>query len=319
MANAIKLRGSCKYSLLIPTSMGTRLTAKDYQPSHCSRTFELQATSAESNVGSVSAFLGLPVCILTAIVSNSPFGTFIKRDLMSRGITVDAKEVKQDGPWGVRHQINIADTGVGSRGPSVGNDRAGEVGRTLRPEDFDLETRFGKDGVEIVHSSGLVAALSPDTGRLCREIARTAKKHGSLVSFDLNHRASFWKGREKELAVLFKEIASCADILVGNEEDFQLCLGIQGPPPGGKDLSAKIESFKEMIDRTRKEYPNAKLYATTLREVESANLHHWGAIMWYDNEWYVVQPRPIGVIDRIGGGDAFVGGMLYGVLRGWEP
>jgi 2-dehydro-3-deoxygluconokinase len=315
----IKLRGDYKHALVVVTSMGTRLTAARQQPSHCSTTFELQATSAESNVASVSSFLGLPVQVMTALVTTSPFGTFIRHDLMRRGINVDAKLVAETNPWGARHQINIADSGCGSRGPSVGNDRAGEVGRDLSPDDFDLEAKFGREGVAVLHLSGLIAAISPSTGRLCLEAARKAKEHGTVVAFDLNHRASFWKGRQQELHELFCEIASLADILVGNEEDFQLCLGIEGPPAGGKDLAAKIESFKGMIERTRQQYAGAKLFATTLREVISANEHRWGAILWRDGTWDVVDPRPIGVLDRIGGGDAFVGGLLYAVLKGWEP
>ncbi len=164
-------------------------------------------------------------------------------------------EVEQGGPWGYRHQFNIADSGYGSRGPRVQNDRAGEVGRTLNVKDFDLERLFGEEGVQILHLSGLIAALSPETSNFCLELARAAKKHGTRISFDLNFRASFWKDREKELSATFREIAGISDILVGNEEDFQLCLGIEGPEEGGKDLAAKIESFKEMIRRVKKEFP----------------------------------------------------------------
>ncbi|MFW6360842.1 MAG: PfkB family carbohydrate kinase, partial [Spirochaetota bacterium] len=139
------------------------------------------------------------------------------------------------------------------------------------------------------------------------------------ISFDLNDRASFWKGREKELRAIFSEIAGISDILVGNEEDFQLCLGIQGPEAGGKDIAAKIDGFKGMIERVKQEYPNASVFATTLRQVVSANRHLWGAIMSADDQWNVIQPREIDVLDRIGGGDGFVGGLLYGVLRGWDP
>jgi 2-dehydro-3-deoxygluconokinase len=256
---------------------------------------------------------------MTAIVTSSPFGTFIRRNLAHRGMTVDAKEVEAIGPWGARHQINIADSGCGSRRPSVGNDRAGEVGRELGPEDFDLDAKFGEEGVAVLHLSGLIAALSPSTGQLCVEAARKAKQNGTIVSFDLNHRASFWKGREQELREMFCEIASLSEILVGNEEDVQLCLGIEGPPPGGQDLDAKIDNFKDMIQRARQEYPNVKVFGTTLREVVNANLHRWGAILWQNGNWDVVKPRDIGVLDRIGGGDGFVGGLLYAILRGWEP
>jgi len=299
--------------------MGVRITPVNEQPVYCSNTFIMQATSAESNVASVSSYLGLPVKVLTRLVKGSPIARFIKDDLAGRHIDVEAKEVDQGGPWGYRHQFNIADTGYGTRGPRVHNDRAGEVGRTLNAKDFNLERIFGKEGVQIVHMSGLIAALSPETGAFCLELARAAKKHKTRISFDLNHRASFWKGREAELHEIFCEIAGISDILVGNEEDFQLCLGIEGPEAGGRDLSNKIDSFKAMINKARKAFPNATVFATTLRQVVSTNCHLWGAIMAEGDNWHVIEPREIMVLDRIGGGDGFVGGMLYGILKGWEP
>jgi len=316
---AIKLRQDYRYALVAPTSMGVRLTPANGQGVHCSREFTLQATSAESNVASVSSYLGLPAKVLTTFVKGSPIARFIKDDLASRHIDVEAKEVPQGGPWGYRHQFNIADTGYGSRGPRVHNDRAGEVGRTLNVKDFDLDRLFGREGVQIVHLSGLIGALSPETGAFCLELAKAARKHGTRVSFDLNHRASFWKGREAELHDIFTQIAGISDVLVGNEEDFQLCLGLQGPEAGGKDLVTKIDSFKAMINTAKKAFPNAAVFATTLRQVVSANCHLWGAIMSEGDNWHVVEPREIVVLDRIGGGDGFVGGMLYGILRGWEP
>ena len=314
----IKLRKDCSYSMLVPTSMGVRVTPLNGQPVHCSKTFIMQATSAESNVASVSSYLGLPVKVLTTFVKDSPIARFIKDNLAGRHMDYEGKEVEQGGPWGYRHQFNIADSGAGSRGPRVHNDRAGEVGRTLDVKDFDLDRIFSKEGVQIVHLSGLISALSPETGTFCLELARAAKKYKTRISFDLNHRASFWKGREDELHEIFKEIAGMSDVLVGNEEDFQLCLGIEGPEAGGKDLSAKIESFKGMINRAKQAFPNAAVFATTLREVVSANCHLWGAIMSADDNWHVVEPREITVLDRIGGGDGFVGGMLYALLKGWN-
>jgi 2-dehydro-3-deoxygluconokinase len=234
-------------------------------------------------------------------------------------MTYEGKEVEQGSPWGYRHQINIADSGYGVRGPRVFNDRAGEVAQTLNVKDFDLDRIFGDEGVQIMHLSGLIAALSPDTSQFCLELARAAKKYGTKISFDLNYRASFWKDREKELSEIFAEIAGTSDILVGNEEDFQLCLGIKGPEAGGKDLSAKIDSFKEMINRVKEEYPKASVFATTLRQVVHTNLHLWGAIMSAGDQWHVAEPREVHVLDRIGGGDGFVGGMLYAILRGWDP
>ena len=305
--------------MVIPTSMGIRITPVNGQPVHSSDLFRMQATSAESNVGSVPSFLGMPVKILTTFVKGSPVARFIKDNLASRHMEYEGKEVEQGSPWGYRHQINIADSGYGSRGPRVQNDRAGEVGRTLDASDFDLERIFGSEGAKIVHISGLIAALSPETGQFCLEVARAARKHGTRISFDLNHRASFWVGREEELHGIFSEIASVSDILIGNEEDFQLCLGIEGPEAGGKEVAAKIEGFKGMINQAREAFPGTTVFATTLRQVVHTNQHLWGGIIFENGNWHVVEPRPIYVYDRIGGGDGFVSGMLYAILKGWEP
>ncbi len=314
----MKLRENCKYSLIVPSSMGVRITPAQRQPVHTSDTFKMQVTSAETNVASISAALGLPVKVLTTFVKGSPIAAMIKADLRRRNMDYEGAEVPQGGPWGYRHQFNIADSGFGMRAPRVCNDRAGEVGRTLNIKDFDVDRIFGQEGVQILHLSGLIAALSPDTSKFCLELARAAKKYGTCISFDLNYRASFWINREEELSAIFKEIASVADILIGNEEDFQLALGVKGPEAGGKNIGDKIENFKAMVKNVKAEYPHASMFATTLRQVISANEHLWGAIMLSGDNWQVIEPRPIQVIDRIGGGDGFVGGMLYGVLKGWE-
>ena len=316
---SIELKQNCKYAMLVPTSMGVRITPVNGQPVHSSDTYKLQATSAETNVASISSYLGLPVKVLTTFVKGSPVAKFIKSNLKSRHMDYEGPEVDQGDPWGYRHQFNIADSGFGSRGPRVHNDRAGEVGRTLNVKDFDLDRIFGEEGVQIVHLSGLIGALSPETSEFCLEIARAAKKYGTRISFDLNYRASFWKGREKELRENFTEIASVSDILIGNEEDFQLCFGIEGPEAGGEGLKAKIDGFKGLIKRVKETFPNASVFATTLREVISVNEHLWGAIMLEGDNWHVVEPRKINVLDRIGGGDGFVGGMLYAILKNWEP
>ena len=315
----MELRKDAKYAMVIPTSMAIRITPVNGQPVHSSDLFKMQATSAESNVGSTASYLGLPVKILTTFVKGSPIARFIKDNLASRHMDYEGPELEQDNPWGYRHQINIADAGHGSRGPRVQTDRAGEVGRTLNVKDFALDRIFGEEGAQIVHLSGLIAALSPETSQFCVEIARSAKKHGSRISFDLNHRASFWVGREQELHEIFTEIASVSDILIGNEEDFQLCLGIRGPEAGGKDLGAKIEGFKGMINAAREKFSETQVFATTLRQVISANEHLWGGIIFENRNWHVVEPRNIYVYDRIGGGDGFVSGMLYAILREWEP
>lgn len=306
------------YDLVTLTSMGVRLTPTGHRPVGDGYGYTMQATSAESNVLNVSACLGLSVKALTGFVEGSPISAFIKGELRRRNIAYEGPDLDAGGPWGLRHQFNLADTGYGQRGPRVYNDRAGEVGRALHNGHFDFDRLFHQDGARILHLSGLFAALSPGTAELCLQSAAAAAKHGTLVSFDLNHRASFWAGREHELREVFLRIASLSDILIGNEEDYQLALGLEGVPTDGRGLAEKTAAYQHMIEDAQKKFPSVRLFANTLREVENANCHHWGAMLCDKGQWHTVSPRPIGVLDRIGGGDGFVGGLLYGLLKGWD-
>lgn len=313
----MQFRENARWAIVVPTSMGVRITPEAGQPVQASDRFLLHATSAESNVVSIAAALGLPGKVLTNFVEGSPVSSLIKANLRARGLAYEGPDVPQGDAWGYRHQFNIADSGYGNRGPRVWNDRAGEVGRILDVADFDTERLFAVEGVAILHLSGLIAALSPQTSQFCVQLARIAKANGTIISFDLNHRASFWKGREDELRAAFAEIAGLADILIGNEEDFQLALNIAGPEAGGAGVTDKLGAFVEMIERTKQAYPNASVFATTLREVVNANRHLWGAIVVGPQGTHIAEPREIGVLDRIGGGDGFVGGLLYGLVKGW--
>ena len=315
----LKLRENSKYGIAVPTSMGVRITPHGGAPVHTSNSYFMHATSAESNVINISSSLGIKGLVLANFVQDSPISYFIKSELRRRNIDYVGPDVQPGGPWGYRHQFNIADSGFGTRGPRVFNDRAGEVGRILNTKDFDFEKIFGEDGVQILHLSGLIGAISQDTTGFCLAAIRAAKKHGTMVSFDLNHRSSFWEGREDELRGSFKEMVSMADILIGNEEDYQLCLGIEGPDEGGVDLAAQINGFKDMVGRIKKEYPNTSVFGNTLRQVISVDEHLWGAISLFGDTWTTIEPRQIRILDRIGGGDGFAGGLLYGVLRGMEP
>lgn len=312
------LRHDAKWAMVTPTSMGVRITPEDGQPVHVADRFLMQVTSAETNVASVLSYLGMPVKVLTNFVAGSPIAFKIKSDLASRHMSYEGPDIEPGSAWGYRHQFNIADSGYGNRGARVWNDRAGEVGRTLNVKDFDLERIFGDEGVKIVHMTGVVAALSEDSTQFCLEAARTAKKYGTAVGFDLNYRASFWEGREAELRESFTEIASLADILVGNEEDFQLALGLEGPEAGGKGIDGKIDGFKGMIELAHKTFPHASWFATTLREVINTNRHNWGVLAWNDGDFHLAEPREIGVLDRVGGGDATIGGLMYGIANGWD-
>ncbi|MDR2570827.1 MAG: PfkB family carbohydrate kinase [Oscillospiraceae bacterium] len=315
----LKLRENCKYGIATPTSMGVRISPLGGAPVHTSNTYFMHATSAESNAINISSSLGIKGLVLTNFVQDSPISYLIKSELRRRNIDYIGPDIPQGGPWGYRHQFNIADSGFGTRGPRVHNDRAGEVGLTLNAKDFDFEKIFGEDGVQILHLSGLVGALSPDTTKFCKEAIKAAKKHGTLVSFDMNHRASFWKGREAELRADFTEMVNMTDILIGNEEDYQLALGIEGPKEGGEDILTKVDDFKEMVGRLKKAFPNASVFGNTLRQVISVGEHMWGVLSLFGDTWTVIEPRPIQILDRIGGGDGFSGGLLYGILTAMEP
>ena len=315
----LKLKENCKYGIAAPTSMGIRITPHGGAPVHTASSYFMHATSAESNAVNVSSSLGKKGLVLTNFVQNSPISYLIKGELRRRNIDFLGPDVPQGGPWGLRHQFNIADSGFGTRGPRVHNDRAGEVGRILNASDFDLEKIFGEDGVQILHLSGLIGAISPETTRFCIDAIHCAKKHGTLISFDLNHRASFWKGRENELRTAFTEMVSMSDILIGNEEDYQLCLGIEGPDEGGADLVAQISEFKKMIGRIKEVFPHTSIFGNTLRQVVSVGEHMWGAITLFEDTWTLIEPRPIQILDRIGGGDGFTGGLLYGILTEMNP
>jgi len=315
----MKLRDNCKYGVACPTSMGVRITPPNGAPVHISNTFYMQATSAESNAVNIASSLGYKGLVLTNFVKDSPISLFIKGELRKRNIDFYGPDIPQGGPWGYRHQFNIADSGYGNRGPRVHNDRAGEVSYILNSKDFDFDRIFGDDGVQILHLSGLVGAISKDTTRFCIDAVKAAKKFGTLVSFDLNHRATFWEGREDELRKSFTEMVSLADILIGNEEDYQLSLGIEGPEHGGLDLNAQIDRFKEMIYRVKDIFPGASVFGNTLRQVISVSEHMWGALSLFGDTLTVIEPKPIQILDRIGGGDGFAGGLLYGILREMTP
>jgi 2-dehydro-3-deoxygluconokinase len=199
------------------------------------RHFIMQATSAETNVASVASYLGLPVKVLTTFVKGSPIARSSRTTSPRRHMSVRGPEVPQGGPWGYRHQFNLADSGFGARGPRVHNDRAGEVGRTLNVKDFDLERIFGNEGVQIVHLSGLIAALSPETSTFCLELRpRRQARHAHLLRPQPPRLVL--EGAREGTARHLRRDRRLSDILVGNEEDFQLCLGIEGPEAGGKDI-----------------------------------------------------------------------------------
>jgi 2-dehydro-3-deoxygluconokinase len=212
-----------------------------------------------------------------------------------------------------------SDRGLGVRAPVVFYNRANEAGAMLKPGDFDWKAIFGA-GVRWFHSGGIFAALSETTGQLIAEAMKAAKAAGAVTSFDLNYRAKLWNiwgGHERALAVIAK-IVEHVDVLVGNEEDLQMGLGIPGPEVAAK---SKLDpsAFFGMIDKVVAKHPHVKIVATTLRDVRSSNRHNWSAVAWIDGKTYLAPTAELDVLDRVGGGDGFASGFFYGLLTGEEP
>ena len=256
--------------------------------------------------------------IASAIV-DYPIGDLIAERVRAMGVRPFYKRFKHNGVNGPNMATVYSDRGLGVRAPVVFYNRANEAGALLKPGDFDWKAIFG-EGVRWFHSGGIFAALSETTGELIIEAMKAAKAHGAITSFDLNYRAKLWNiwgGAEKAASVIGR-IVENVDVLVGNEEDLQLGLGISGPEVHSK---SKLDpsTFFGMIDSVTKKYPKVKAVATTLREVHSTNHHSWSAVAWVDGKTYTAPTTELNVHDRVGGGDGFAAGLFYGLLTGEGP
>ena len=256
--------------------------------------------------------------VATAIV-DYPIGDLVAERVRAMGVKPFYKRFKHNGVNGPNMATVYSDRGLGVRPPVVFYNRANEAGALLKAGDFDWNAIFG-EGVRWFHSGGIFAALSETTGELIIEAMKAAKAHGAVTSFDLNYRAKLWNiwgGAEKAASVIGR-IVENVDVLVGNEEDLQLGLGIPGPEVHSK---SKLDpsAFFGMIDSVTKKYPNVKTVATTLREVHSTNHHSWSAVAWVNGKTYTAPTTELNVHDRVGGGDGFAAGLFYGLLSGEKP
>ncbi len=256
--------------------------------------------------------------VATAMV-DYPIGDLIAERVRAMGVKGFYKHFKHDGVHGPNMATVYSDRGQGVRAPVVFYNRCNEAGAQLKPGDFDWKSIFG-GGVRWFHSGGIFAALSPTTSEVIIEGMQAAKAAGAIVSFDLNYRAKLWNisgGPERAVAVLDR-IVKNVDVLVGNEEDLQMGLGIPGPEVAAK---SKLDpsAFIGMIDKVVKKHPQIKIVATTLREVHSTNRHSWGAVAWIDGKTYNAPTLELDVLDRVGGGDGYAAGFFYGLLTGVEP
>src|ERR1035437_6207622 len=268
--------------------------------------------------GQPCRLLGPEDCVASAM-SDYPIGDLINERVRAMGVKPFYKHFKHDGVTGPNMATVYSDRGYGLRAPVVFYNRANEVGALLKPGDFDWKAIFA-GGVRWVHCGGLFAALSPTTAPLAAEMMKAAKEAGAVTSFDLNFREKLWNihgGNEKAVETIGK-IVENVDVLVGNEEDLQKGLGIPGPEVAAK---SKLDStvFFGMIDRVVKKHPHVKAVATTRREVHATNHHSWSAVAWIDGKTFSAPTAELTVLDRVGGGDGFAAGFIYGLLAGEAP
>jgi 2-dehydro-3-deoxygluconokinase len=279
---------------------------------HC----DLHVSGGEFNVAAnLSDCFRLRTGIVTAMV-DYPIGDLIAERVRAMGVTPFYRHFPHDGVHGPNLATVYSDRGQGIRAPVVFYNRSNEAAARLQPGDFDWTAIFAR-GVRWFHSGGIFAALSPTTAELIIEGLQAAKAAGAVTSFDLNYRAKLWNiigGHDRAVNVLDR-IVQHVDVLIGNEEDLQLGLGIPGPEVAAR---SKLDpsAFVGMMENVRRKHPQVKIVATTLREVLSTNRHRWAAVAWIDGHAYVSPTCELDVLDRVGGGDGYAAGFIYGLLAG---
>jgi len=287
-------------------------------PFHKASEWHVHPSGGEYNVAAnLSDCFRLRTGMVAAMV-DYPIGDLITERVRAMGIRPFFKHFKHNGVNGPNMATIYSDRGYGVRAPVVFYNRANEAAALLKPGDFDWNAIFAS-GVRWFHSGGIFAALSETTGEVILEGMKAAKAAGAVTSFDLNYRAKLWNiwgGPERAQSVIGR-IVENVDVLVGNEEDLQMGLGISGPEVSAK---SKLDpsAFLGMIEKVVNKYPQIKVVATTLREVKSTNRHSWGAVAWINGQSYVSPTCDLDIYDRVGGGDGFASGFFYGLLTG-EP
>jgi 2-dehydro-3-deoxygluconokinase len=317
--SGLKIRSdSCELDFLALGAVVHRLDP-GVIPFRKARTVDIHVSGGEYNVAAgLSDCFRLKTGIATAMVDYG-IGELVQTRMRETGVRPFYKWFQHDGVRGPNIATVYSDRGQGVRPPVVFYNRSNEAGAMLKPGDFDWAKIFS-GGVRWFHSGGIFAALSETTSQLIVEGMQAAKKTGTVNSFDLNYRAKLWSpigGLQRAQQVL-RQIASNADALIGNEEDLQMGLGIAGPEMATKS-KLDPETFFKMIEVVVKQFPNVKMVATTLREVHSSNRHDWAAVLWYDGQKFVGPTCQLDIIDRIGGGDGFAAGLIYGLISGRKP
>lgn len=319
----LKPAGSCKYDLLSLGEIMLRLDPGEGRV-RTTREFKVWEGGGEYNVArGLRRCFGLNTAVATAFADND-VGRLLEDFILQGGVATEfIKWVPYDGVGRtVRNGLNFTERGFGVRGAVGIPDRGHTAASQLKPGDFDWDHIFGKLGVRWLHTGGIFAALSDSTPQLVIEAVKAAQKHGTIVSYDLNYRPSLWKsiGGQKRAQEVNREIAKHVDVMIGNEEDFTACLGFEVEGVDEHISKIDVTAFKKMIEKAVKEFPNFKVTATTLRAVRSATRNDWGAICWAGGNFYEAPNRAdLEILDRVGGGDSFASGLVYGFLKFNDP
>jgi len=316
----VKPKSECKYDILSLGEIMIRLDPGENRI-HTTRAFRVWEGGGEYNVArAMRRCFGKDAAVVTAIADN-PVGRLLEDLMLQGGVNLDyVKWVPYDGIGRtVRVGLNFTERGYGVRAALGCSDRGNSAASQLKKGDVDWDKIFGQDGVRWLHTGGIFAALSKTTPELVIEAVSAAKKHGTIVSYDLNYRASLWQsngGPEKAKAVN-REIASHVDVMLGNEEDFTMALGfeVEGLDEGRSKLDPA--NFKKMIAAAAKEFPNFKVVATTLRNAKTATVNDWGAVVYANGAFHDAMLREdLEILDRVGGGDSFASGLIYALMEG---
>lgn len=288
---------------------------------HTSRYFRVWEGGGEYNVarGLRRAF-GLRTAVVTALVDN-PVGRLVEDCILTGGVDPLIHWVQGDGVGRlVRNGLNFTERGFGVRGAVGVSDRGLTAISQLKPEDVDWEYLFGALGVRWFHTGGIFTALSPTSAVTALEAVKAAKKYGTIVSYDLNYRPSLWNsiGGQPKAQLVNRELAGFVDVMIGNEEDFTAALGFKVSGVDENLSSLEVEGYRKMISEVSDAYPNFQVIATTLRTVHSASINDWGAIAWSRETGFIEATLREGleILDRVGGGDSFASGLIFGLLEG---
>jgi 2-dehydro-3-deoxygluconokinase len=315
----VKPSSSSKYDMLALGEIMLRLDPGEGRV-RTAREFQVWEGGGEYNVArGLRRCFGLKSAVATAFADND-VGRLIEDFILQGGVDTEfIKWVPYDGVGRtVRNGLNFTERGFGIRGAVGIPDRGNTAASQLKPGDFDWDHIFGKQGVRWLHTGGIFAALSDSTPKLVIEAVQKAKQHGTIVSYDLNYRPSLWKsiGGQKLAQEVNREIAKYVDVMIGNEEDFTACLGFEVEGVDENISHIDVTAFKRMIEKAVKAFPNFKVTATTLRAVRSATRNDWGAICWADGKFYeAINRSDLEILDRVGGGDSFASGLIYGFLE----